>query len=276
MRIVKVAIAGFLLSGIPGWVIAQSEDSSEQPVFKRIAAPKPGSAPKITVQIDPDDYFAYFNPEPLPEDTPVLTGRDSALTIGLPYDLFWREFVAAGQPRNLDAIASAMAKDPAEPPKLAALRAITGNYGGDIMVATIGTRVSPALALAVIWAESGGDAVAQSSAGAQGLMQLIPATADRFNVADAMRPDQDIKGGIAYLDWLMEEFAGNPVHVLAAYNAGENAVIRHNGAPPFAETREYVPKVLAAWNVARTLCITPPEMISDGCVFLSGEVTGEG
>ena len=74
----------------------------------------------------------------------------------------------------------------------------------------------------------------------------------------------------------VREFKGNPVHVLAAYNAGENAVKGHNGAPPFQETRAYVPKVLAAWQVARGLCITPPDLISDGCVLKTGEVASGG
>ena len=98
-------------------------------------------------------------------------------------------------------------------------------------------------------------------------MQLIPATAARFSVADPTVPADNIRGGVAYLDWLMKKFNGDPVLVLAAYNAGENAVISNRGVPPFAETRDYVPRVLAAWTVARGLCLTPPELLSDGCVF---------
>ena len=100
-------------------------------------------------------------------------------------------------------------------------------------------------------------------------MQLIPATADRFGVADSMVPRQNIQGGVAYLDWLLKEFNGDPVLALAGYNAGEGAVAKYSGVPPFAETRAYVPKVLAAWNVARGLCLTRPELISDGCVFVT-------
>ncbi|MFT6912329.1 MAG: soluble lytic murein transglycosylase-like protein, partial [Paracoccaceae bacterium] len=80
-------------------------------------------------------------------------------------------------------------------------------------------------------------------------------------------PAQNIKGGVAYLNWLMGAFDRDPLMVLAAYNAGENAVTRHGGVPPYPETRDYVPKVLAAWTVARGLCATPPELVSDGCVF---------
>ncbi|MCZ8088637.1 MAG: lytic transglycosylase domain-containing protein, partial [Rhodobacteraceae bacterium] len=74
-------------------------------------------------------------------------------------------------------------------------------------------------------------------------------------------------GGIAYLDWLMKEFDRDPILVLAAYNAGEGAVKSNRGVPPYAETRDYVPKVLAAWQVAQGLCATPPVVVSDPCVF---------
>jgi soluble lytic murein transglycosylase-like protein len=106
-------------------------------------------------------------------------------------------------------------------------------------------------------------------------MQLIPATAERFGVKDSKDPVENIKGGVAYLDWLMDKFDNDPVLVLAAYNAGENAVLRYSGVPPFAETRAYVPKVIAAWTVARGLCLTPPQLISDGCVFAIREAKND-
>ncbi|MDZ4305731.1 MAG: lytic transglycosylase domain-containing protein, partial [Pseudomonas sp.] len=108
---------------------------------------------------------------------------------------------------------------------------------------------------------------AVSHAGAVGLMQLIPATAERFGVSDSTDPIQNIKGGVAYLDWLLEEFDNDPVLVLAAYNAGEGAVRNNGGVPPYAETRDYVPKVLAAWQVAQGLCVSPPMLVTDPCVF---------
>ena len=91
--------------------------------------------------------------------------------------------------------------------------------------------------------------------------------APRLGVADSANPVDNIRGGVAYLDWLMKEFDRDPLMVLAAYNAGENAVKSNGGVPPYAETRAYVPKVLAAWSVARGLCVTPPELVTDGCVF---------
>ena len=90
------------------------------------------------------------------------------------------------------------------------------------MKATIGTQVSPALVLAVISAESGGQVDALSAKGAQGLMQLVPATAERFGVSDSTDPVQNIKGGVAYLDWLMTKFDRDPLMVISSY-VGENA-----------------------------------------------------
>ena len=152
-------------------------------------------------------------------------------------------------------------------PRLQLLKDIVAAQGTPILLSSVGTRVSPALALAVIAVESEGRVDAQSSAGAQGLMQLMPDTAIRFGVTDAFEAPQNITGGVKYLDWLMQEFENDAVLALAGYNAGEGAVRSHQGVPPFPETRDYVPKVLAAYQVARSLCVTPPELITDGCVF---------
>jgi soluble lytic murein transglycosylase-like protein len=152
-------------------------------------------------------------------------------------------------------------------PRLQSLQQVAADYGKEILIATVGTQVSPALVLAVMSAESAGRPDALSDKGAQGLMQLIPATAERFGVSDSTDPAQNIRGGVAYLDWLMKEFDRDPLMVIAAYNAGEGAVKANSGVPPYAETRDYVPKVLAAWQVAQGLCITPPELMTDPCVF---------
>ncbi|MEL6700707.1 MAG: lytic transglycosylase domain-containing protein, partial [Pseudomonadota bacterium] len=115
--------------------------------------------------------------------------------------------------------------------------------------------------------ESGGRADAVSRAGAQGLMQLMPDTATEMGVTDPMVPEDNIAGGVRLLDRLMAAYDDDPILVLAAYNAGQGAVRDHDGVPPYAETRNYVPRVMAAWTVARALCKTPPLLLSDGCVF---------
>jgi len=113
-------------------------------------------------------------------------------------------------------------------------------------------QLEPHLVLAVIAAESNFDPLALSPKSAQGLMQLIPDTARRFHVKNALDPTQNIRGGMAYLRWLLAFFEGNLPLVLAAYNAGERAVERYRGIPPYAETRHYVFKILAGLNGQRT------------------------
>ncbi len=98
-------------------------------------------------------------------------------------------------------------------------------------------------AMAVIAVESGFNPKATSRKKAQGLMQLLPDTQARFHVKDAYDPEQNIKGGLSYLRWLITYFKGDVELVAAAYNAGENAVLRHQGIPPYPETRDYVKRI---------------------------------
>lgn len=108
-------------------------------------------------------------------------------------------------------------------------------------------KLSPALVLAFIKVESNYDVIALSPKNAKGLMQLIPDTAARFGVSRPYDPEQNIRGGMAYLRWLMAYFEGNVPLVAAAYNAGEGAVNRYRGVPPYAETRAYVLRILAGY-----------------------------
>lgn len=239
--------------------------------FHRVHAPPPGQAPKITVQVDPAAYAAWMAGKGKGgaegNDTPVATAAAMAPT---GWEWFWAtvstDLTDAGA-ANMSKALAALNTGQGPAPRLQTLKRIATKYGRDILVATVGTDVSPALVLALIAVESSGQTAAESAKGAQGLMQLVPDTAARFGVADPTDPAQSIKGGVAYLAWLMKHFNGDIIMTLAGYNAGENAVTANGGVPPFAETRAYVPKVLAAWQVARGLCLTPPELVTDGCVF---------
>jgi soluble lytic murein transglycosylase-like protein len=113
-------------------------------------------------------------------------------------------------------------------------------------------QIPEALVRAVIRVESNFDARAISHANAQGLMQLIPATAERMLVTDPFDARQNVLGGTRYLRVLANLFNGNLQLTLAAYNAGENAVIRYRGIPPYEETQAYVSKVLQFYNLYRS------------------------
>lgn len=230
---------------------------------KRIKPPGRSSAkPRITVQIDP-----AAAPAPVAE-APVEASPPPAARYGWFWETVPDDLAQAGPGRLDGAMQSlAAAARPVPAPRLQHLQELARAHGVDILTATVGTEVSPAIVLAVMSVESAGKVDALSAAGAQGLMQLMPATAERFGVSDAFSARANIQGGVKYLDWLMREFKGDPLLALAGYNAGEGAVRSHGGVPPFAETRDYVPKVLAAFSVARGLCLTPPQFASDGCVF---------
>ena len=122
-------------------------------------------------------------------------------------------------------------------------------YAPFIAAASRATRVNENLIEAIITAESAFDPFALSSAGALGLMQLMPDTAERFGVSNRLDPAQNILGGARYLNFLLNKFNNNLKLAVAAYNAGEGNVIKHrNRIPPFKETQKYVPKVLAYYR----------------------------
>lgn len=251
-------------------VMAETPSPYPSFTFKRVGVPNKGSTNRIKVQVDPADQLAPVSSAS--ETANPATPDKAAVLTGLEW--YWMgvspKLVDSG-PGRLRSAVLYLEKAPAGKsvprPRLQQLQNIAKTHGTDILMATIGTDVSPALVLAVIGIESAGKTDAVSGAGAMGLMQLMPETAKRFGVTDSTIAAENIKGGVAYLDWLMKKFDRDPVMVLAGYNAGEGAVQKHEGVPPFAETRAYVPKVLAAWTVARGLCLTPPELVTDGCVF---------
>lgn len=111
--------------------------------------------------------------------------------------------------------------------------------------------VEESLVHSVIRVESNYNAWAVSPKGAQGLMQLIPATARRFGVANAFDVRANVEGGVKYLKFLLDYYKGDYARTIAAYNAGERAVDKYNGVPPYAETRNYVVRVSKNLNAAR-------------------------
>jgi soluble lytic murein transglycosylase-like protein len=135
----------------------------------------------------------------------------------------------------------------------------------EIEAAARKARISEALIAAVVMVESGGNPNAKSPAGALGLGQLMPATARRYGVRNAFNPAENLRGSAAYLSDLMKMFRGDLVLALAAYNSGENTVLRYQGVPPYAETRAYVPRVLAAFDSAGRFCASPPRSARRQC-----------
>ena len=280
-RQIAVLLAHFLtiVSSAEAQAPATAQEGGDF-TFKRVAPPTSGTQKRINVQIDPDVEVFRITPGADPR-RPGDPRPDAALepppgllpTTPTAYDWYWVEVspaIGLDAATRFQSAINTIRSNPLkiDTPRLQTLQRIVQAHGSDILASTVGTQVSPALVLAVIAIESAGRTDAVSSAGAEGLMQLIPATAERFGVADSMDPRANITGGVTYLDWLLKEFGRDPVLALAGYNAGEGAVREHQGVPPYAETRAYVPKVLAAWNLARGLCLTPPQLISDGCVFV--------
>lgn len=138
---------------------------------------------------------------------------------------------ATVDPFDLDGYLSALS--PVRRKVAELIRRHAARYGIDVRIA-----------LAIALAESNLNALAVSPKNAQGVMQLIPGTQQRFGVRDAFDPESNIKGGLAYLRWLKARFDGDWALVAAAYNAGEGAVERHGGIPPYRETQGYVRRVL--------------------------------
>ena len=139
----------------------------------------------------------------------------------------------------------------------------SGDKNLDLIIFHAGERegVDPRFIHAVIWQESRYDITARSHAGAQGLMQLMPDTAKRFGCSDPDDPADNIKAGTKYLGWLLKRFSGNVQLALAGYNAGEGAVDKYNGVPPYTETQNYVRTISERYGKTYHPVLSPSDAI---------------
>jgi soluble lytic murein transglycosylase-like protein len=140
-------------------------------------------------------------------------------------------------PREPDAVAEA------EPDPFAELSPGKQKIANQVLLLAPRYALDPRLALAIIAVESNFEPAARSPKNARGLMQLIPETASRFNVRNVYDVKENIRGGLAYLRWLLAYYEGQVALAVAAYNAGEAAVDKYRGIPPYPETRDYVRRV---------------------------------
>jgi soluble lytic murein transglycosylase-like protein len=140
----------------------------------------------------------------------------------------------------------------------------SGDHELDLVIMHVGTHegVDPRLIHAVIWQESKYKNAAVSHVGAQGLMQLMPATAKRFNCADSTDAASNIEAGTKYLRFLLKRFDGNVTLALAAYNAGEGNVDKYEGVPPFGETQNYVRIITGRYGKTYHPVLTPEDAAS--------------
>jgi soluble lytic murein transglycosylase-like protein len=153
-----------------------------------------------------------------------------------------------------DVVGYEKASDPAppqaatQPVSKSSSKLTSADLGEMLAAAGAAHNLDVDLLASVVKAESNGNARAVSRAGAQGLMQLMPRTAAQLGVHDSFRPDENVRGGSAYLDALLTRYGNNLALALAAYNAGPEAVDRYHGIPPYYETRVYVARVIHEFN----------------------------
>ncbi len=163
----------------------------------------------------------------------------------------------AGTPLQAPSLGETSLTAAANTPPVGAEGSGSSPYDAAIAQAAARNGIEPALLHGLIQQESGFDPNARSSSGALGLTQLMPGTASSLGVSDPLNPTQSIEGGARYLGEMLTKFGGNTADALAAYNAGPGAVSQYGGVPPYAETQEYVNKVLGyAATYSRTLPAT--------------------
>lgn len=231
------ALLALLVAAPPGGVDAQERRTR---TFKLVKPPQLGVKRRLTIATTHS----------------ALPPSRSAARLAR-HGWFWRQASAAlgaADPERFAPLAAVAAGKLNGKAQRALVSSIRETWRDEIATAARAAGVSEALLLAVIAAESAGDPRAVSPAGAQGLGQLTPDTAKRFEVEDPFEPAQNLRGAATYLSALLAMFDEDALLALAGYNAGENAVLRHRGVPPYAETRDYVPIVLSFYHEAQSLC----------------------
>ncbi|WP_028919737.1 lytic transglycosylase domain-containing protein [Pseudoxanthomonas suwonensis] len=219
-RVVPASAAGTAPTMVPA---AARSDAIVPAPLPAASAPAAGAAPRRRVQ---GQVYAYVK-----DGVPHYTSRPPAGGAGgvrtIAYSYMETCYACAVNPGV----------------SFATVRLNTSAYQAEIAAAAREFGVEEAVVRAIIHAESAFNPTALSHAGAQGLMQLMPATAQRFGVADSFDAGQNIRGGVQYLAWLLKRFNGDLTLAAAGYNAGEGAVDRYRGVPPYSETQRYVQRV---------------------------------
>jgi soluble lytic murein transglycosylase-like protein len=172
-----------------------------------------------------------------------VSADDASVLSNVPENDAYRVFIRGAEPLQTPRVVASAER---WPDKLAAR---ARQYGPWVDEAARQTGVEAQLLHAVIAAESGYNPAARSTKGAMGIMQLIPATARRYGITDAYDGRQNVLGGARYLADLLRMFGNDRAVAVAAYNAGEQAVMRHGGRiPPYRETESYVPRVMGLYQ----------------------------
>ena len=241
-------LAGLLAASIASAQITSYVDEQSRRVYvnadpppKKVVPPKKNSRHSVLVRRDARTGELVEIPAREPAEPPA-TNAPAPQPAARPEQAAATESAAA----NSETQAQPGAENRASGSYVASELSVATNVDGIIADTAERHAVDPALVRAVIKAESNFNPTAVSYKGAVGLMQLMPGTARRLGVRNSFDPEQNLDGGVRHLKYLLELYGGNLRLSLAAYNAGEKAVERHNGIPPYRETQQYVRKI-ASW-----------------------------
>jgi len=176
----------------------------------------------------------------------VLCGESTAGFVEFPSNQIARFEVHAGEPApGIPTPSSVAVRTAPVPPPAESIKTL-------ITSTALRFMVDPDFVASVVKAESGANPAAVSPKGARGLMQLMPQTAAKLGVTDAMDAAQNLEGGTRYLRQLLDQYNGNVAAALSAYNAGPGSVKRYGGVPPYAETRAYIARIITDYDRKRT------------------------